>query len=446
MSISGTTAREAQEKQDTGRTDAALTGGWLTFLRPACIAIIALTLALWFVAIPIRYKELGTVCSTVCGDQQPNQSNMAQFRASGLTLGFYSSYIGTLEVFFALTFVVIALVILWKKSDTRIGLLTALFLTTFSVANTSATALMITYPVLFVPVNLLQLISWIGLGVFLFVFPDGRFSPSWMRIPAVAAIVIFVLSNSPFFPPGLFLPFFLAFVLLTLLAQIYRYRFVSTPAQRQQTKWVMLGITTAVAGILGLSLLVMVFSLSQHPNSYFSLFGDTLWYLFELLIPLSIGFAIVRAKLWDIDVVINRALVYGVLTVVLGLIYFGMVIGLQLIVGSVAGKTVQSPLIIVVSTLLIAALFHPLRRRIQGSIDRRFYRRKYDAAKVLAAFSATLRHEVDLEQLREHLLAVVQETMQPSHVWLWLRPPEQASTKQATWSSAPPAPQDGEEQ
>jgi hypothetical protein len=349
-------------------------------------------------------------------------------------------------VFFALTFVVIALVILWKKSDTRIGLLTALFLTTFGVANTSATALMITYPVLFVPVNLLQLISWIGLGVFLFVFPDGRFSPSWMRIPAVAAIVIFVLSNSPFFPPGLFLPFFLAFVLLTLLAQIYRYRFVSTPAQRQQTKWVMLGITTAVAGILGLSLLVMVFSLSQHPNSYFSLFGDTLWYLFELLIPLSIGFAIVRAKLWDIDVVINRALVYGVLTVVLGLIYFGMVIGLQLIVGSVAGKTVQSPLIIVVSTLLIAALFHPLRRRIQGSIDRRFYRRKYDAAKVLAAFSATLRHEVDLEQLREHLLAVVQETMQPSHVWLWLRPPEQASTKQATWSSAPPAPQDGEEQ
>ena len=208
----------------------------------------------------------------------------------------------------------------------------------------------------------------------------------------------------------------------------------------------MLGITTAVAGILGLSLLVMVFSLSQHPNSYFSLFGDTLWYLFELLIPLSIGFAIVRAKLWDIDVVINRALVYGVLTVALGLIYFGMVIGLQLIVGSVAGKTVQSPLIIVVSTLLIAALFHPLRRRIQGSIDRRFYRRKYDAAKVLAAFSATLRHEVDLEQLREHLLAVVQETMQPSHVWLWLRPPEQASTKQATWSSAPPAPQDGEEQ
>jgi hypothetical protein len=437
MSISGTTAREAQEKQDTGSAEAALTGGWLTFLRPACLAIIVLTLALWIVAIPIRYKELGTVCNTVCGDQQPNQSNMAQFRASGLTLGFYSAYTGTLEVFFALTFVVIALVILWKKSDTRIGLLTALFLTTFCVANTSATALMITYPILFVPVNLLQVISWMSLGVFLFVFPDGRFSPPWMRMLAVAAIILLVVSNSPFLPPGLFLPCFLAFVLLTLIAQMYRYRFVSTPAQRQQTKWVMLGIATAVAGVLGLSLLVIVFSVSQHPNSYFSLFGDTLWYLFELLIPLSIGFAIVSARLWDIDVVINRALVYGTLTVILGLIYFGLIIGLQLILGGVAGKTVQSPLIIVGSTLLIYALFQPLRRRVQGMIDRRFYRRKYDAARTLAAFSASLRSEVDLHQLSEQLIEVVEETMQPTHVSLWVRPipPDRKDTP---WRATPP--------
>jgi hypothetical protein len=422
MNLPGTIAQRAPGQPITGRAEVALTGRWLAILRPACIAIIVLTLVLWFMAIPIRYKELGAVCSTVCGDQQLNQSNVAQFRASGLTLSFYSAYIGTLEVFFVLAFVVIGLVLLWKKSHTRIGLLTALFLITFGVSNTSATALMITYPVLTVPVGLIQLISWISLGIFLFVFPDGSFSSAWMRILGVVSIAMLVLSNSSFFPSALFLPFLLGFVLLTLIAQIYRYRFVSTPAQRQQTKWVILGVTTAIIGIIGLSTLVSVFSLTQHPNSYFSLFGDTLWYLFELLIPLSIGFAIVRAKLWDIDVIINRALVYSVLTVILGLIYFGLVIGLQLILGGVAGKTVQSPPIIVGSTLLIAALFQPLRRPVQSLIDRRFYRRKYDAARTLAAFSASLRSEVDLNQLSEQLVEVVEETMEPTHVSLWVRP------------------------
>src|SRR5215471_14334035 len=147
MSISSVSGQETPGKQATGRTEAVLTGRWLAWLRPACIGMIVLTIALWLVAIHIRYQELGTVCSSMCGDQQLNQQNIDRFRASGLTLGFYSAYVGTLEVLFVLTFVVIALVILWKKSDTRIGLLTALFLTTFSVMNTAATALTNTFPV-----------------------------------------------------------------------------------------------------------------------------------------------------------------------------------------------------------------------------------------------------------------------------------------------------------
>jgi hypothetical protein len=121
---------------------------------------------------------------------------------------------------------------------------------------------------------------------------------------------------------------------------------------------------------------------------------------------------------------INRTLVYGTLTVLLAVVYFGLVVGLQAFVHLVTGQALQSPIVIVASTLAIAALFQPLRHRIQAIIDRRFYRRKYDAARTLEEFSLTLRNELELGQLSEQLLDVVQETMQPTQVSLWLRKSE----------------------
>jgi hypothetical protein len=141
-----------------------------------------------------------------------------------------------------------------------------------------------------------------------------------------------------------------------------------------------------------------------------------------LLIPLSIGVAILRYRLWDIDVLINRTLVYGSLTVTLALVYFGGVAATEAIFRNLTSKEQQPQLAIVASTLVIAALFNPLRRRIQSFVDRRFYRRKYDAAKTLEAFSAKLRAETDLDALSGDLVWVVQDTMQPAHVSLWLRP------------------------
>src|SRR5260221_14048250 len=126
-----------------------------------------------------------------------------------------------------------------------------------------------------------------------------------------------------------------------------------------------------------------------------------------LFIPLSFGFAMLRSRLWEIDIIINRTLVYGTLTIILTLVYVGLVIGLQPLLRGIINQGSAVP--IVLSTLAIAALFQPLPKRIQAIIDRRFYRSKYDAAKTVADFSATFRQEADLDQLRQHLLAVVQE-------------------------------------
>ncbi len=237
-----------------------------------------------------------------------------------------------------------------------------------------------------------------------------------------------------FFPFSSFNPFSLSQVLSNLIyigmlggivvVQIYRYRRVSSPAQRQQTKWVVYGVSLGTGGYLVLFTIPFFFPLLSQTGSLASLIELAAGYGLALLVPFSIGFAILRSRLWDIDLLINRTLVYGTLTAILALVYVGSIIAFQALLRGLFHQT--SDVAIVLSTLVIAALFQPLRKRIQSLIDRRFYRRKYDAAKVVAAFSATLRHEVDLDQLREHLLAVVQETMQLAHISLWVRQPQPA--------------------
>ena len=187
--------------------------------------------------------------------------------------------------------------------------------------------------------------------------------------------------------------------------------------ERQQLKWFAFsGVVFCAVFAIG----PVLWYLPESPGT------EWIWTVLFLLgastIPVAVGIAILRYRLYEIDILINRTLVYGTLTVVLALVYFGGVAAAQTIFRALTGQEQQPQLAIVLSTLVIAALFNPLRHRIQSLIDRRFYRKKYDAAKTLEAFSAKLRDETDLDALSEDLVGVVRETMQPAHVSLWLRP------------------------
>jgi hypothetical protein len=267
-------------------------------------------------------------------------------------------------------------------------------------------------------------------GVF-YLFPSGRFVPRWTRWLALCWALfsgswLFTPFGSPTWPPVLFNGAVLVLWGSFLVAQIYRYAWVSDATERQQTKWVVFGVSVAVAGVLT-TIFTVGAAIDLPPEEVGpKMLSKLLMDAFVLLIPLFIGVAVLRSRLFDIDVVINRTLVYGALTAMLATVYFGGVATTQAVIRALTGQEEQPQIAVVASTLLIAALFTPLRRRIQGFIDRRFYRRKYDARKTLEAFSAKLRDETNLEVLNSELGRVVRETMQPVHVLLWLRPDSSA--------------------
>jgi hypothetical protein len=276
--------------------------------------------------------------------------------------------------------------------------------------------------------NILIGLGWASLSLLLYLFPDGKFVPRWTRLLAVFVVANTLLLNALPVPISTFPPWMLSAIYLIngssgIVAQIYRYARVSGPVQRQQTKWVVFGFAATMLVILGRLVPILIFPSLSASSSFYFLISTYVYPLGLLLVPLTLGFAILRYRLWDIDILINRTLVYGTLTALLALIYVGLIFALQYLLRGIINQ--NNGVAIVISTLIIAALFQPLRHRIQAIIDRRFYRRKYDAAKTLEAFSATLRNEVNLTELSEQLVAVVQETMQPTHVSLWLRTPSQ---------------------
>ena len=274
----------------------------------------------------------------------------------------------------------------------------------------------------------------------LLLFPDGRLpSPRWRPVAwgAALGVISFVagyaldpgpLGDFPRItnPYGVDSPILDAIavagtilagasMLASAVSLIVRMRRAGR-VERQQIKWLAYGGALVVGAVFVAGVIAI----------WFEEVGISLIVIGLLGVPIFTGVAIARYRLYEIDIVINRTLVYGALTTALALVYFGGVATIQAIFRALTGQEEQGQFAIVVSTLVIAALFNPLRRRIQGFVDRRFYRSKYDARKTLEAFSAKLRDETDLRALNDDLVRVVRETMQPAYVSLWLRPSTEA--------------------
>jgi hypothetical protein len=410
-------------------------GRWLLLARVVWVTVALLTVSVFVLSIPSEFARLRSPCTDTVSCSwliRLTAENVRELSNLGLSVDFFAAYFISLEAAFTVVPIAVGAIIFWRRPDDRMAFLVSLVLLMYWAGITF-------------PYHLLDLprawevssavVALVGVGsilLFMYVFPNGHFVPRRARWLALVSIMAFVPSILfPYSSLSLWWhPLLNALVSVgvfgaIVLVQIYRYRLVSNFAQRQQTKWVVLGIVAAAVGYC----MFLVLNLLQG-GILASLLGYTAALLLLSFLMVSIVVAVLRYRLYDIDLIINRTLVYSTLTAMLVALYFAAIVMLQRIFVLLTGQ--QSTLAVVASTLLIAALFNPLRRRIQSFIDRSFYRRKYDVRKTLEAFSIKLRNETDLEALNNDLVEVVSETMQPAHVSLWLRsdPPPSGSEGQ----------------
>ncbi|HEY9087258.1 MAG TPA: hypothetical protein VIO36_03755 [Anaerolineaceae bacterium] len=413
--------------------------GWqLTAARVVWALVTLLIFSLFVLGVPSDYSQQLKSASTEFS---------AALGQLGLEPVFLAVYRTAMNLLLAILFLTAGIFVFVRKSDDWMVMLTSLACSGFVVLFLpTLVRLMDAHPEFTLPVAFSRAF---GLGssliVFYYLFPDGRFVPGWLKYFMFAwlamVVVWFIFPDAPFNLVYLYTwynnlgPSFVVYILWFgsgVAAQIYRYLRVSNSLQRQQTKWVVFGTTGAFLGFFLYYLIPVMFRSVYQPGLLrlvHIFIGVPVFHLLVLMVPVTISFAILRFRLWEIDFIINRSLVYVILSSTLLVVYFTIVTLMTLFFQSFTG-TRQSEIVLVSSTLLTASLFSPLRSRLQYIIDRRFYRNKYNASRALEAFGATVRDEVDLNRMSESLVQVIKETIQPESISLWLNTPARSAPEE----------------
>jgi hypothetical protein len=328
-----------------------------------------------------------------------------------------------------LSVAIVGMIIFWRRSTDWVALLFAGALMTVLLEGVEVSgSLKILNHLLFA----------LGIALFFplpFIFPNGRFIPTRLRWPTVLLTIVYSIGYALFVSePQFALPsgiLTLIWFIMSIYAILFRYFRVSNAIERQQTKWVVFGLLITMVAASYYTFFYTSFPPSQPSQGRVIAFliNMPLYLICYFLLGLSILVAMLRYRLWGIDALIRRTLQYGLLSAALVTIYFGSVILIQRVISGINGQTQPSSLTVVISTLLIAILFNPIRSRIQKFIDRRFYRSKYNTAQILAQFAAKAMDEVDIDCLANSMLVVVEETLQPERISLWLQREERTITK-----------------
>jgi len=421
-----------------------LAGCWLVTARVAWLALVIPSLGLFIVGLPAYYAQIQRACvdPTTCNIAFAlTAKGLRAFAALGVSASSYAAFLTVFWVIIVAVWSVIGFLIFWRRSDDGMALLAAFFLVVFNITypGLSATVLSIAYPVLTLPVVLMGFFGQISLTLFLLLFPSGWLVPRWtgLIIPLVIvqAVSMGVPITSPLSAnnwPG-WLNALLAFTIYGAIigSQVYRYRQVSTSVQRQQTKWVAFAIITVATGFLvfGLLFTALFPALSQPDTPYMLI---TLVYpLLLLLLPVSVGIGILRYQLWDIDIIINRTLVYGLLT--------AFVVGIYVLVVGYLGAVFHSNgnlLISLIATGLVAVAFQPLRDLLQRGVNRLLYGLRDEPYVVLTGLGQRLKTTLDPDAVLSTIVETVREALKLSYAAIEVK--EGAALALAASAGTPP--------
>jgi signal transduction histidine kinase len=406
-------------------TPARLRGRWLAAARAIWLLIAAVSLILVIFGVPKEFALYRTTCDTsMCDGSQLTAAGARDLAAIGISTTLYASYNLAFEIFFFVVWFTVAVAIFWRKSDEPLAWFVSLTLLTFGMAfpgfaevtrifDRNVFWMLVSTPLLFIAIC--------SIVIFFYVFPDGQFVPRWTRFLSAFWLLwtlIWLIATNLNLTEFYYNTYYLALA-IGVGAQIYRYLRSSNQVQRQQTKWVVFGVTVAIALFLSLNIAAMLFPEALHNNPMLEFLAQPAFYVGMSLIPLSIAMAIFRTHLWDIDGLINRTLVYSALT--------ASVVGLYILIVGYLGTLFHSSdnlLISLVATGLVAVLFQPLRARLQRGVNRLLYGERDDPYAVISRLGQRLEATLAPEAVLPTIVETVAQALKLPYVAIALATPQ----------------------